>query len=187
MKTLAFFKHRSSMKFQLYRAIWFVVWSLFIRPIPRSYLNSWKISILRLFGSRLNRSSVVYSTAKIYNPRNLVMEEGAILGPDTDCYNVSKVYIGKNAIVSQKVYLCTASHDINKKTFDLISKEIILKKNAWVAADSFIGMGVIIGENAVVGARASVFKDVPDNAIVGGNPSKIIKMRKNNDLNESED
>jgi maltose O-acetyltransferase len=48
-------------------------------------------------------------------------------------------------------------------------------------------MGVTIGENAVVGARASVFKDVPDNAIVGGNPSKIVKMRKNNVLNECED
>ena len=115
------------------------------------------------------------------------MDEGAVLGPDTDCYNVSRVYIGKNAIVSQKVYLCTASHDINKKTFDLISKDIIIKKNAWVAADSFIGMGVTIGENAVVGARACVFKDVPDNAIVGGNPAKIIKMRKNIDRNEYED
>ena len=48
-------------------------------------------------------------------------------------------------------------------------------------------MGVTIGENAVVGARASVFKDVPGNAIVGGNPSKIIKMREINDINNHED
>jgi putative colanic acid biosynthesis acetyltransferase WcaF len=175
------------MRFQLYRATWTLIWTIFIRPIPRSYLNGWKIFLLSLFGSNINRNSIIYSTARIYNPKNLVMDEGAVLGPDTDCYNVSRVYIGKNAIVSQKVYLCTASHDINKKTFDLISKDIIIKKNAWIAADSFIGMGITIGENAVVGARACCFKDVPDNAIVGGNPAKIIKMRKNIDRNEYED
>ena len=36
--------------------------------------------------------------------------------------------------------------------------------------------GVIIGENAVVGAGAVVIKDVPDNAVVGGVPAKLIKM-----------
>ena len=75
----------------MYRTIWYIVWTIFIRPIPRSYINNWKIFILRLFGSKLNRSSIVYSSAKIYNPKNLVMEEGAVLGPETDCYNVSKV------------------------------------------------------------------------------------------------
>jgi putative colanic acid biosynthesis acetyltransferase WcaF len=143
-------------------------------------MNRWKIIILRLFGSKVNKNAIIYSSARIYNPKKLVMEEGAVLGPDTDCYNVAKVYIGKNSIISQKVFLCTASHDINKKTFDLISKDILIKDNAWVAADSFVGMGITIGENSVVGARASVFKDVPDNTVVGGNPAKIIKTRNQN-------
>ena len=181
MEDTTFFRHRLSIQFQLYRTFWIIVWTLFVRPIPRSYMNGWKIFILRQFGSKLNRNSIIYSSARIYNPRNLVMEEGAVLGPDTDCYNVAKVYIGKNAVVSQKVYLCTASNDINKKSFDLITSDIIIKENAWVAADSYIGMGVIVGENAVVGARACVYKDVPDNVVVGGNPSKIIKMRSIND------
>lgn len=148
-----------------------------MRPIPRTLLNGWKISILRFFGARVHNTSIIYSSANIYNPKNLFMDKGAVLGPDTDCYNVADVYIGENAIVSQKVFLCTASHDITIKSFDLIHSPINIKKNAWVAADSFIGMGVTIGENAVVGARASVFKDVPDNVIVGGNPAKIIKNR----------
>ena len=42
---------------------------------------------------------------------------------------------------------------------------------------AFIGMGVTVGEGAVVGARASVFKDVTSWTVVGGNPAKYIKDR----------
>lgn len=48
---------------------------------------------------------------------------------------------------------------------------------AWVAAEAFVGPGVIIGEGAVVGARAAVFKDVAPWTVVGGNPAKYIKDR----------
>jgi putative colanic acid biosynthesis acetyltransferase WcaF len=47
----------------------------------------------------------------------------------------------------------------------------------WVAADAFIGPGVIIGQGAVVGARSAVFKNVERWTVVGGNPAKFIKKR----------
>jgi putative colanic acid biosynthesis acetyltransferase WcaF len=46
-----------------------------------------------------------------------------------------------------------------------------------VAADAFVGPGVTVGERSVVGARASVFKDVPPDVIVGGNPARVMKPR----------
>ena len=48
---------------------------------------------------------------------------------------------------------------------------------SWVAARAFIGMGVTIGEGAVVGACAAVFKNVEPWTVVGGNPAKFIKKR----------
>ena len=54
---------------------------------------------------------------------------------------------------------------------------ITIGDRAWVAADAFVGMGVTIGEGAVVGARAAVFKDVEPWTVVGGNPAKFIKKR----------
>ena len=50
-------------------------------------------------------------------------------------------------------------------------------ENVWVAAECFVGPGVNIGEGAVVGARAAVFKNVDPWTIVGGNPAKFIKKR----------
>ena len=178
MKTTeSILKHRLPMSFQLYRFLWLIVWTLFARPLPRSYFNTWKVFLLRLFGAKIDSNAIIYSSAIIYNPKKLVMEKNAVLGPNVDCYNVDFVIIGSNAIVSQKTYLCTASHDINQESFPLITAPIKIEDNVWIAADAFIGMGVVIGNNAVVGARSCVFKNVLSNTIVGGNPAGFIKDR----------
>lgn len=169
--------HRLGIKFQLYRIFWNFTWKFVCFFLPRTLFNGIKISILRLFGSETSKKAVVYSGVNIYNPKNLIMEDNAVLGPDVDCYCVDKVILKKGAIVSQKTYLCTASHNIYDGTFKLITAPIIIKENAWIAADAFIGMGVCIGENSVVAARSCVIKDVADSSIVGGNPAKFIKNR----------
>ena len=55
------------------------------------------------------------------------------------------------------------------------SAPIVIKDKAWVGFNCIIMKGVTIGEGAVVGAGSVVTKDVPDYAIVGGNPAKVIK------------
>jgi len=57
----------------------------------------------------------------------------------------------------------------------VITAPIRIERRAWVAADTFVGPGVTIGEGAVVGARASVFRDVDPWTVVGGNPARILK------------
>ena len=51
---------------------------------------------------------------------------------------------------------------------------IHIKKNAFVGNDAYILPNVTVGENAIVGARSVVTKDVPDNAVVAGVPAKVI-------------
>ena len=114
-------------------------------------------------------------------PWNLEMKEFSCLAPEVDCYNVAKIKIGAHATVSQKTYLCAASHDIFKSNNPLITAQIIIKDQAWVGASAYIGMGVTIGKGAVVGATASVYKNVEPWTIVGGNPAKFIKNRVIND------
>lgn len=54
-------------------------------------------------------------------------------------------------------------------------KAVKILKGAWICAHAIILKGVTIGEGAIVGAGSVVTKDVPDYAIVAGNPAKIIK------------
>lgn len=166
-----------SRKHQIIRLLWGIVWGLLARPLPRSLGLGWKRSLLRLFGAKIHPTAVVYSSAKIYFPRNLIMDAYSCLASDVDCYNVDVIHIGANTTVSQGTFLCTASHDITNPLNPLITAPILIEDQAWVAADAFVGMGVIIGQGAVVGARAAVFKDVEPWTVVGGNPAKFIKKR----------
>lgn len=166
-----------SWKHQVIRLLWGIIWGIFARPLPRSFGFRWKRTLLRLFGAKIHPTALVYSSAKIYFPRNLIMDAYSCLASDVECYNVDVIHIGENATVSQGAFLCTASHDITNSLNPLITAPIVIEDQAWVAAESFVGMGVIIGQGAVVGARAAVFKNVAPWTVVGGNPAKVIKLR----------
>ncbi len=162
---------------QVKRLLWNVTWGLLARPLPRSVGRKWKLFLLQLFGAKVHKSANVYSSVRIYSPWNLEMHENSCLAPEVDCYNVDKVIIGANTVVSQKTYLCTASHDISSTDYPLIHKPIILKDQVWVGASVFIGLGVTIEQGAVVGATSSVYKNVESWTVVGGNPAKVLKKR----------
>lgn len=166
-----------SRRHQLIRLVWCIVWTLFARPLPRSVGSGWKRMLLRVFGAKISPTAVVYSSAKIYFPANLTMDAYSCLASDVDCYNVAPIHLGANSTVSQGAYLCTASHDITNPLNPLITAPIIIEDQAWVAAGAFVSMGVTIGQGAVVGARAAVFKSVEPWTVVGGNPAKFIKNR----------
>jgi putative colanic acid biosynthesis acetyltransferase WcaF len=168
---LSQYQRASSRKEQITRLIWSLIWTLFARPVPRSLLNGWKIFLLRCFGAKIHK------TAKIYAPWNLKMGAYSCIASGVDFYNADQITIGANVVISQKASLYTASHDITSPENKWFSKPIVIEDQVWIAAESFIMMGVTIGQGAVIGARAAVFKDVEPWTVVGGNPAKFIKKR----------
>jgi putative colanic acid biosynthesis acetyltransferase WcaF len=164
-------------KSRFIRLVWSIIWFIFARFFPRGIGNKWRVLLLRLFGAKVHKTARVYPSVSVYYPGNLIMEEYSCLGPKVNCYNVALIKIGKNSLVSQGTHLCSASHDISRLSKPLIAKPIIIGDHAWVTSDVFIGMGVTIGEGAVVGARSAVFKNVEPWSVVGGNPARFIKKR----------
>lgn len=167
---------------RIVRLLWTVVWNVLARPFPKSTMMPWKRFLLRMFGAKLSSTCVVYNNAKIFMPWNLIMKDHACIGCNVDCYNAAPVMIGINATVSQGAYLCTASHNISSLHHEQIQAPIIIGDRTWVAARAYIGPGVTVGEGAVVGATASVYKDVEPWTVVGGNPAKFLKKREIKDV-----
>jgi putative colanic acid biosynthesis acetyltransferase WcaF len=156
------------------RLLWTIVWLMFFRPSPRPF-HAWRCWLLRMFGAKVEQDAHPYPSAKIWAPWNLAMGEGSSLGDHVDCYSVDRITLAPYATVSQYTFLCTAGHDYRIKGMPVITAPIRIGRGAWVAADVFVGPGVTIGEHAVVGARASVFRNVDPCTVVGGNPARIIK------------
>lgn len=90
-------------------------------------------------------------------------------------------WLGNNVVISQRSYICTGSHDYTKIDFPIFAKKIVIEDEAWLATDVFVAPGVRIGRGTVVGARSSVFKDLPPGKVCIGNPAKPIKDRITNE------
>lgn len=175
---LSNYRSRYGFKHRFVRALWSIVWTLFARPLPRSMGGGWKRFLLRLFGAKIPKTSNVYSSAKIFWPANLIMGEYSCIDSNVNFYNVDKVYIGDNTTISQGAFICPGSHDISDPMNPMICKPMYIEDQVWIASEAFVGgSGIRIGQGAVVGARAAVFKDVEPWTVVGGNPAKFLKMR----------
>jgi putative colanic acid biosynthesis acetyltransferase WcaF len=106
------------------------------------------------------------------------MGEFSAIGDAVEIYNLAPIRIGANSVVSQRSYLCTATHDYTKSNFPIYSLPITVGSSAWIAAAAFVAPGINIGEGAVVGACSVVTKDVPPWTVCAGNPCRVIKTRR---------
>ena len=92
---------------KIYRLFWTIVWCLLVRPFPRTMGQSWVHFIYRLFGATIGQHVLLYPSAFIYDPRNLVMKDYSEIGPKSEIYNVDMIVLEENSIISQRVYLCS--------------------------------------------------------------------------------
>lgn len=174
---LSKYRNRFGFKDKFLRAMWALVWRITCLLFPRNFGRIFKVMVVNMFGGDIHRTAIIYSGVRIYKPWNLTMGENATLAQEVDCYNVDRIIIGSNSVVSQKAYLCSASHDFRRTDMPLITGKITIESSVWVGASAFIGMGVRLGEGCVIGATASVYKNVDPWQVVGGNPARKLGYR----------
>lgn len=93
--------------------------------------------------------------------------------------DVAPITIGNNCMFGPNVQLYTATHPLNpvKRNSGLESaKPITIGDNVWLGGGVIVVPGITLGNNVVVGAGSVVTKSFPDDAVIAGNPAKIIKM-----------
>ena len=86
------------------------------------------------------------------------------------------IYIDDGALIGHNVVLATLNHAMSPEDRGtMIPKPIHIGKNVWIGANATVLPGVTIGDSAIVAAGAVVTRDVPENAIVGGVPAKVMR------------
>lgn len=182
--------HRSALRYhdalfrkgKAMRLIWEAVWLLLFRPTPRWAMHSWRCLLLRIFGARIGAGCKVSPSCFIWAPWNLELGDYVALADRVDCYNVAKIRIGTKTAVSQRSFLCTASHSPTSLMRPLLVAPIEIHNHVWIAAEVMVFPGVTVGEGAVVGARSVVIKDLPAWHVSVGNPCLPKMIRKVIDL-----
>lgn len=164
-----------SRKEQILRILWACAQPLF-RLSPRPFFG-WRCLLLRLFGARIGRKVHIYSSATVYMPWNLSVDDFSAIGEHAYIYNLGQISIGPRTTISQRVHLCAGSHDYTDPTMPLLKPTIEIGAQAWICADAYVGPGVRVGEGAIAGARAVVVRDVEPWTIVAGNPARMVKKR----------
>lgn len=165
-----------SLRNRLVRACFGTVWFIFARWTPPQ-MAVWRNLILRLFGARLDSTSRVYSSVRIWLPSNLILGTNSSIGPGAIIYNMAPIRIGARVVISQRAHLCAGTHAFRVSSFQLIAKPIQIGDGAWIATEAFVGPGVEIGRNAVLGARAVTTRSLDENTVYAGNPAKALGKR----------
>lgn len=166
-----------SFKNRFGRQLWSIIWAILFLPSPK-FMHEWRSFLLRSFGAKIGAGVHVYPSAKIWAPWNLSIGDYVGVGEGTNLYSMALITIGDYAVISQGAHICAGSHDYNTANFQLIASPIKIEAHAWVCADVFIGMGVVVSQGSVIAARSVVVKDLVEPwAVYAGHPAKKVKER----------
>jgi acetyltransferase-like isoleucine patch superfamily enzyme len=105
-----------------------------------------------------------------------------VIGQECTISAYRHVSIGRECIVADRVMLIDFDHGIVEverpiRLQGIYKRDVRVASNVWVGYGACILRGVTVGENSVIGTSAVVTKDVPANAVVGGVPARVIRMR----------
>jgi len=156
------------------------LWELIGQPLFRITFHNWyalRNRILRIFGADVHPSARIRPTARIAHPWQLKVGANTAIGDYAILYCLGPISIGRCCTVSQYSHLCDASHDFTRADMQLLTPGIAIDDDAWIAADTFVGPGVNVGQGAILGARASAFKDLKPWTIYGGDTAKELGKR----------
>ena len=120
--------------------------------------------------------------------RNAVLGNQISIGDDSGIGEMARISdgttIGNNVMMGPEVMIYTRNHRFDRLDIPMNKqgnselKPVTIGDDVWLGARAIILGGVTIGNGAIVGAGAVVTKDVPEYAIIGGNPAKVIRYRK---------
>ncbi|MEO1400891.1 MAG: hormogonium polysaccharide biosynthesis acetyltransferase HpsU [Cyanobacteria bacterium J06635_1] len=156
--------------------IWWLAQAV-VFPLTLHAAHGPRRALLRLFGAKIGKAVMIRPTARFTYPWKVEIGDYSWVGDDVVFYSLAPIRLGQHCVVSQKTYLCTGSHDVTDPRFALMTAPITLGNGAWVATDCFVGPGVTIGANTVIGARSSVFSDMPPQQICLGTPCRPCRPR----------
>jgi acetyltransferase-like isoleucine patch superfamily enzyme len=105
-----------------------------------------------------------------------------VMGQECTISAYQHVSIGRECILADRVMLIDFDHGVTEverpiRLQGIYKRDVRVGHNVWIGYGACVLRGVSVGENSVVGTNSVLAKDVPANAVVGGVPARLIRMR----------
>jgi acetyltransferase-like isoleucine patch superfamily enzyme len=105
-----------------------------------------------------------------------------VMGQECTISAYQHVSIGRECIVADRVMLIDFDHGVVEverpiRLQGIYKRDVRVGSNVWIGYGACILRGVTVGHNSVIGTNAVVTKDIPENAVVGGVPARVLRMR----------
>lgn len=139
----------------------------------------WRKMIYTLSGIKIGRKSKIHFGARFFEPRNVTIGEGTLVGEFAFLDGRVSLKIGSHVDIASQVLIYNSEHDIESDDFSTRGEPVEIEDYAFIGPRVIILPGVKIGRGAVVAAGAVVTKSVEPFKIVAGVPAKEIGERKN--------
>jgi acetyltransferase-like isoleucine patch superfamily enzyme len=105
-----------------------------------------------------------------------------VMGQECTISAFQRVSIGRECVIADRVMLIDFDHGVVEverpiRLQGIYKRDVRVGSNCWIGYGACILRGVTIGDNAVIGTNTVVTKDLPANAVAGGTPARVLRMR----------
>ena len=138
------------------------------------YTDEYIKNLKEVFGENLGENSVVNTPIQGVCIDRIKIGKNVFINSNALFMARGGITIEDDVQIAANCQFLTNNHDPYERQI-LSCKPILIKEGAWIGAGASIMPGICIGKRAIVGAASVVTHDVPDYAVVVGNPARVIR------------
>lgn len=191
IRSVRFMSRNGMLNWRYGRLLWRYAWRRLLTPAGRR----WRTDGFVFFGRRLELE--IGRKAEIRFGRFVWIGDGSkvrchegeveigaktVMGQECTISAYRHVRIGEECVIADRTMFIDFDHGIVEverpiRSQGIYKRDVEVGNNVWIGYGACVLRGVSVGDNSVIGTNSVVTKDVPANAVVGGIPARIIRMR----------
>jgi acetyltransferase-like isoleucine patch superfamily enzyme len=190
-RLLRFLRRNDMLNWRYARLGWRYLWRRFLTPAgwrwetdgPVFFGTRLQLQIAKRATVRFGRFSWIGDGTKIRCHEGVVeIGEKTVMGQECTISAYKRVRIGEQCVIADRAMFIDFDHGVVEverpiRLQGIYKRDCIVGSNVWIGYGACFLRGIRVGDNAIVGTNSVVTKDVPANAVVGGVPAKVIRMR----------